>query len=67
MRSYTGSLLTRPLTILIPTIFCVPVEAEYFQLYKRTRHVFTEALRVLEFREVCVRAQATEGPGAAFS
>ncbi|TFK82427.1 galactokinase gal [Polyporus arcularius HHB13444] len=39
----------------------VEVEAEYFQLYKRTRHVFTEALRVLEFREVCVRAQATEG------
>ena len=54
-------MLTRPLTILIPTIFCVPVEAEYFQLYKRTRHVFTEAMRVLEFREVCVRAQATEG------
>ena len=34
------------------------MEAEYFQLYKRARHVFTEALRVIEFREVCLRAQA---------
>ncbi|KAI0787296.1 galactokinase gal [Fomes fomentarius] len=39
----------------------VEVEATYFQLYKRARHVFTEALRVIEFREVCLRAQATEG------
>ena len=40
------------------------VEAEYFQLYKRARHVFTEALRVIEFREVCLRANATAGEGA---
>ncbi|KAI0661824.1 galactokinase gal [Cubamyces menziesii] len=39
----------------------VDVEAEYFQLYKRARHVITEAIRVLEFREVCLRAQAAEG------
>ncbi|KAI0671366.1 galactokinase gal [Trametes maxima] len=39
----------------------VDVEAEYFQLYKRARHVVTEAIRVLEFREACLRAQATEG------
>ncbi|EIW57193.1 galactokinase gal [Trametes versicolor FP-101664 SS1] len=39
----------------------VDVEAEYFQLYKRTLHVITEAIRVLEFREVCLRAQAAEG------
>ncbi|KAI0749250.1 Galactokinase [Daedaleopsis nitida] len=39
----------------------VEVEADYFQLYKRARHVFTEALRVIEFREVCLRANATEG------
>jgi len=31
------------------------VEATHFQLYKRTRHVLAEALRVLEFREVCLR------------
>lgn len=37
------------------------VEATHFQLYKRTRHVFTEALRVLEFREICLRdASASE-------
>ncbi len=35
------------------------VEAEYFQLYKRARHVFTEALRVIEFRAVCLRANAS--------
>ncbi|KAH9856685.1 galactokinase gal [Lenzites betulinus] len=39
----------------------VDVEAEYFQLYKRARHVITEAIRVLEFREACLRAQAAEG------
>ncbi|PIL35341.1 hypothetical protein GSI_02066 [Ganoderma sinense ZZ0214-1] len=37
----------------------VEVEAEYFQLYKRARHVFTEALRVIEFRDVCLRANAS--------
>ena len=31
------------------------VEAEHFQLYKRTKHVFAESRRVLEFREVCLR------------
>ncbi|KAI9000650.1 galactokinase gal [Trametes punicea] len=39
----------------------VDVEAEYFQLYKRARHVITEAIRVLEFRDVCLRAQAAPG------
>ncbi|KAF8591162.1 galactokinase gal [Ramaria rubella] len=33
----------------------VDVEATHFQLYKRTRHVLAEALRVLRFREVCLR------------
>ena len=37
------------------------VETEYFQLYKRARHVFPEALRVIEFREVCLRANAAAG------
>ena len=32
------------------------VEATHFQLYKRTKHVFEEAWRVLKFREVCLRA-----------
>ncbi|KAF5371541.1 hypothetical protein D9757_010377 [Collybiopsis confluens] len=31
----------------------VEVEATHFQLYKRAKHVFTEALRVLEFRQAC--------------
>ena len=34
------------------------VEATYFQLYKRAVHVFSEALRVLEFRDVCARSSA---------
>ncbi|OSC97727.1 galactokinase gal [Trametes coccinea BRFM310] len=40
----------------------VDVEAEYFQLYKRTKHVITEAIRVLEFRAVCLAAQAAPDP-----
>ncbi|KAI0822584.1 galactokinase gal [Trametes gibbosa] len=39
----------------------VDVEADHFQLYKRARHVVTEAIRVLEFRAVCLRAEAAEG------
>lgn len=35
------------------------VEATHFQLYKRAKHVFTEALRVLQFRDVCLRATAS--------
>ncbi|EJD07056.1 galactokinase gal [Fomitiporia mediterranea MF3/22] len=35
----------------------VNIEAEYFQLYKRAKHVFSESLRVLQFREVCLRAK----------
>lgn len=37
----------------------VDVEATHFQLYKRAKHVFTEALRVLQFREVCLRASSS--------
>jgi galactokinase len=32
------------------------VEATYFQLYKRTKHVFSEARRVLQFRQTCLLA-----------
>lgn len=34
------------------------VEATYFQLYKRAMHVFTEARRVLQFRDLCVSPNA---------
>ena len=44
---------SRRLTISHPLS---PVEATHFQLYKRTKHVFEEAWRVLKFREVCLRA-----------
>ncbi|KAF8518233.1 galactokinase gal [Gautieria morchelliformis] len=37
----------------------VDVEATHFQLYKRTRHVLSEALRVLEFRALCLRHATT--------
>ncbi|KAL6301197.1 Galactokinase [Sparassis latifolia] len=37
----------------------VDVEATHFQLYKRAKHVFSEALRVLQFRDVCLRAAAS--------
>jgi len=41
-----------------------------FQLYKRAAHVFSEALRVLQFRQACVQAKeslhsATKGDAAA--
>ncbi|THH04866.1 hypothetical protein EW145_g5207 [Phellinidium pouzarii] len=44
----------------------VDIDATRFQLYKRGKHVFAEALRVLEFREVCLRA-ATDAPDDAGS
>ncbi|THH27228.1 hypothetical protein EUX98_g6966 [Antrodiella citrinella] len=37
----------------------VDVEATYFQLYKRARHIITESLRVLEFRSLCRAASAS--------
>ncbi|KAF9260133.1 galactokinase gal [Marasmius fiardii PR-910] len=36
----------------------VEIEATHFQLYKRAKHVFSEALRVLEFRRTCLDAAA---------
>lgn len=32
------------------------VEATYFQLYKRTKHVLSEARRVLQFKQTCLLA-----------
>ncbi|KAG5634847.1 hypothetical protein H0H81_000524, partial [Sphagnurus paluster] len=34
----------------------VEVEATHFQLYNRAKHVYSEALRVLEFRQTCLDA-----------
>lgn len=36
------------------------VEATHFQLYKRSKHVFSEALHVLQFRKVCLDASAAD-------
>lgn len=35
------------------------VEATHFQLYRRAMHVFTEARRVLQFRDLCSSADAS--------
>ncbi|KAF8123398.1 GHMP kinase [Boletus edulis] len=35
----------------------VEVETTYFQLYKRAKHCYSEALRVLQFRDVCLTAE----------
>ncbi|KAJ7759392.1 Galactokinase [Mycena maculata] len=41
----------------------VEVDATHFKLYKRAKHVFSEALRVLQFRRLCLDAAAA-GPAA---
>ena len=35
------------------------VEATHFHIYKRAKHVFSEALRVLQFRDVCLSAASS--------
>ncbi|KAK7472515.1 galactokinase [Stygiomarasmius scandens] len=37
----------------------VEVEATHFNLYKRAKHVYSEALRVLQFRQICLDAAAS--------
>ena len=49
------SCLTGRLSALVDDIYAV--EATHFQLYKRTKHVLPEAWRVLEFHDVCLRAE----------
>ncbi|KAJ7441962.1 Galactokinase [Mycena galericulata] len=39
----------------------VEVDATHFKLYKRAKHVYSEALRVLQFRKLCLDA-AEAGP-----
>ncbi|KAJ6561760.1 galactokinase gal [Mycena capillaripes] len=41
----------------------VEVDATHFKLYKRAKHVYSEALRVLQFRQLCLDTAAA-GPGA---
>jgi len=36
------------------------VEATHFHLYKRAKHVLSEARRVLQFRKTCLRAAAVD-------
>jgi galactokinase len=38
-----------------------PIRAEKFQLYTRAKHVFSEAKRVIEFRDVCEKSNAGTG------
>ncbi|KAJ3806723.1 ribosomal protein S5 domain 2-type protein [Lentinula aff. lateritia] len=40
----------------------VEVEATQFQLYKRAKHVFSEASRVLQFRQICLAAESSPSP-----
>ncbi|KAI0755968.1 GHMP kinase, partial [Irpex lacteus] len=40
----------------------VDVEATHFHLYKRTKHVLTEALRVLQVRELCLSTSTSSPP-----
>ncbi|GLB40690.1 putative galactokinase galactose-binding signature [Lyophyllum shimeji] len=41
----------------------VEVEATHFQLYKRAKHVYAEALRVLQFRQTCLDVSAGSPAG----
>lgn len=37
------------------------VEASHFQVYKRAKHIFSEALRVLQFRQLCLSSSQSLG------
>lgn len=49
---------TRFLSLLITLAPPFTVEATHFQLYKRAKHVFSEALRVLDFRKIALDAHS---------
>ena len=49
---YHAQQITDPHLTIAPYI----VEATYFQLYKRTKHVLSEARRVLQFKQTCLLA-----------
>lgn len=42
----------------------VEVEATHFRLYDRAKHVFSEALRVLQFRDLCLESRSSSHPSA---
>jgi len=42
----------------------VEVEATRFQLYKRAKHVYAEALRVLQFRQTCLDVAVASADGS---
>ncbi|PPQ92591.1 hypothetical protein CVT25_007283 [Psilocybe cyanescens] len=44
----------------------VDIEATYFQLYKRAKHVFSEARRVLQFRRTCLEAAVSSDANDTF-
>jgi galactokinase len=47
-----GSFLDQYLIILAQLVYIV--KATHFQLYRRAKHVLSEALRVLRFRDICL-------------
>jgi galactokinase len=51
-----GELIYHEQQVTDPDLTISPVEATYFQLYKRTKHVLSEARRVLQFRQTCLLA-----------
>ncbi|KAJ4483360.1 Galactokinase [Lentinula aciculospora] len=51
-----GEIFDSLLGTLELTVLCVKVEATHFQLYKRAKHVLSEASRVLQFRQICLAA-----------
>jgi galactokinase len=38
-----------------------PIRADIFQVYRRASHVFSEALRVLRFAQICNGEEQIEG------
>ena len=56
-----GSLVSNYSVPYSKSLTIAPVEATHLRLYKRAKHVLTEALRVLVFRDICLAAtQITE-------
>ncbi|KAK5583707.1 hypothetical protein RB653_005305 [Dictyostelium firmibasis] len=58
-REEVASILDISVEQLVKTYFPsgITVQAEYFELYKRARHVFTETQRVYQFSEICKQYQ----------
>ncbi len=66
--SWVDGECTREQNFPVETILIVnySVEASHFQIYKRARHIFSEALRVLQFRQLCLSSsQPSANDGSA--